>query len=234
MGHEFAGRIITAPSDSNLHPGQKVVVDPRIYCSTCARCNTGATQGCTTLGFKGISGAGGGFSALIAVDARSCYALPDDTDLSLAALIEPLAVAWHAISLCGGKWEEKSVLILGGGPIGIACAIGLRARWCKQVLVSEPTITRASQNKRVATAVFNPVTDNIGDKCREATGGEGVDVVFDCAGVQKGFVAGMDALRYRGFYVNLAIWGAPVCSRNSWLLCWLIIRRCRYLSWTSF
>ncbi|KAH7381406.1 chaperonin 10-like protein [Phaeosphaeria sp. MPI-PUGE-AT-0046c] len=211
MGHEFAGRVVSAPSGSNLTPGQAVMVDPRIYCSQCSRCTAGSTQGCTTLGFRGLNGGGGGFSEFVAVDAKLCYPLPDDVDLSLAALIEPLAVAWHAVTICDiSDWANKSSLILGGGPIGIACAIVLRARGCKQVFISEPTSTRAEQNKQVADAVFNPINDNIGEKCRELTNGEGVDVAFDCAGVQKGFDAGMDALRYKGLYMNVASWGTPM------------------------
>jgi (R,R)-butanediol dehydrogenase/meso-butanediol dehydrogenase/diacetyl reductase len=187
------------------------MVDPRIYCSKCSRCRVGSTHGCSTLGFKGLSGTGGGFSEAVAIDAKLCYPLPDDVDLSLAALIEPLAVAWHAISSCEmSDWSTKSALILGGGPIGIACALGLRARGCTQIFISEPTTTRAAQNKQVADAVFNPIKDNVGDKCRELTNGEGIDVAFDCAGVQKGFDAGMDALKFHGLYMNVAAWGTPV------------------------
>lgn len=187
------------------------MVDPRIYCNSCSRCSKGSTHGCTTLGFKGLN-SGGGFSEFVAVDAKLCYPLPDKVDLSLAALIEPLAVAWHAVALCDiSEWENKSALILGGGPIGIACAIVLRARGCKQIFISEPTSTRAEQNRTVSDAVFNPIIDNVGDKCRELTSSEGVDVAFDCAGVQKGFDAGMDALRHRGLYMNVAAWGTPVC-----------------------
>jgi threonine dehydrogenase-like Zn-dependent dehydrogenase len=210
MGHEFAGRIVSAPAESNLKPRQAVMVDPRIYCTKCSRCNVGNTHGCSTLGFKGLSGTGGGFSEFVTVDAKLCYPLPDNVDLSLAALIEPLAVAWHAITACEvSDWSNKAALILGGGPIGIACALGLRARRCKQIFISEPTVTRAIQNQQIADAVFNPTEDSIGDKCRELTSGEGVDVVFDCAGAQKGFDAGMDALRYQGLYMNVASWFTP-------------------------
>jgi threonine dehydrogenase-like Zn-dependent dehydrogenase len=210
MGHEFAGRIVSAPPGTSLNKGQAVMVDPRIYCKQCAQCSDGNTHGCTTLGFKGLH-SGGGFSEFVAVDAKLCYPLPGEVDLSLAALIEPLAVAWHAVAFCDiSDWANKSSLIIGGGPIGIACAIVLRARGCKQILISEPTSTRAEQNKQVSDAVFNPIHDNIGEKCREMTNGEGVDVAFDCAGIQKGFDAGMDALKYRGLYMNVAAWGTPV------------------------
>lgn len=187
------------------------MVDPRIICKNCSRCASGYTQGCNVLGFKGYSGTGGGFSETIAVDASACYGLPDTTDLTLAALIEPLAVAWHGVSFCDVKdWSDKTALVIGGGPIGFACVVVLRARGCKTIFLSEPTATRAAQNKDMTDVVFNPIKDNVGEKCRGLTNGVGVDVALDCAGVQNGFTSAMDALKYRGLYMNLAVWGTPV------------------------
>jgi (R,R)-butanediol dehydrogenase/meso-butanediol dehydrogenase/diacetyl reductase len=164
------------------------------------------TNACHSWGFKGLSGSGGGFSEAVAVDARLCYPLPDTVDLSLAALIEPLAVAWHAVEIFDiTDWANKSVLILGGGPVGIAHIYSLRARGCKQIYVSEPTATRIAQNKRIADEVFNPLSDDVAGRCRGLTRGEGVDVVFDCAGIQKAMDAGMDALRVRGTYMQVAL-----------------------------
>jgi (R,R)-butanediol dehydrogenase/meso-butanediol dehydrogenase/diacetyl reductase len=142
------------------------------------------------------------------------HPLPEDVDLSLAALIEPLAVAWHAVKTSAlTSWADKSALVVGGGPVGIACILVLRAFGCKLVVVSEPAVVRAKQNKGIADAVLNPLEDDVGARCRELTAGEGVDVVFDCAGNQKGFEAGMDALRYRGTYMNVAVWfGSPVSA----------------------
>ena len=157
MGHEFCGRIISAPEGSNLSAGQAVMVDPRIYCGSCSRCKTTHTNGCHSWGFKGLSGSGGGFSEVVAIDSKMCYPLPDSVDLSLAALIEPLAVAWHAVEISGvSDWATKSVLILGGGPVGIAHIYVLRALGCRQLYVSEPTSTRAAQNKQIADHVFDP------------------------------------------------------------------------------
>lgn len=216
MGHEFCGRIVSAPEGSNLSPGQAVIVDPRIYCSKCSRCQTSSTNGCRSWGFKGLSGSGGGYSEAVAIDAKLCYPLPDSVDLKLAALIEPLAVAWHAVSISGiSDWASQTVLILGGGPVGIAHIYVLRAKGCKQIYVSEPTSTRAAQNKKVADKVFNPINENIGDRCREITSGEGVSVVFDCAGIQRAMDAGMDALRFRGTYVNVAGWETQVSYPRS-------------------
>jgi (R,R)-butanediol dehydrogenase/meso-butanediol dehydrogenase/diacetyl reductase len=142
-----------------------------------------------------------------------CHALPDNADLSLATLIEPLAVAWHAVAESGiANWPDRSALIIGGGPVGIAHIFVLRALGCKSIFISEPTAVRASQNRDIADAVFDPTTEAVGERCRVLTCGEGVHAVFDCAGIQTGFDMGMDALRFKGTYVNVASWlTSPVC-----------------------
>jgi threonine dehydrogenase-like Zn-dependent dehydrogenase len=211
MGHEFCGRIVSAPAGSGLQTGQAVMVDPRIYCGNCSRCNASTTHGCRTWGFKGFSGSGGGFSEAVAVNANLCYPLPDSVDLKLAALIEPLAVAWHAVSICGiDTWADMSVLILGGGPVGIAHIYVLRAMGCKKIFMSEPTALRAEQNRELADEVFNPMKEDVAERCKELTEREGVDAVFDCAGIQRAMDAGMNALKFRGLYMNVAAWETPV------------------------
>ncbi|KAF2494396.1 threonine dehydrogenase [Lophium mytilinum] len=210
MGHEFCGRVVSAPPNSTLKPGQAVMVDPRLYCSSCTRCSSQATNTCYSWGFHGLSGNGGGFSESITVDASMCYALPDSS-LDLAALIEPLAVAWHAVRGSGkDDFSSESVLILGGGPVGIAVLLVLRAKGAKQVFVSEPTVKRAKQNAKLADAVFDPIKEKVAEKCLEKTGGEGVGYVFDCAGIQAGMNEGMAALRHQGVYVNVAGWEKPI------------------------
>ncbi|QRD07416.1 hypothetical protein JI435_131920, partial [Parastagonospora nodorum SN15] len=76
--------------------------------------------------------------------------------------------------------------------------------------VSEPSSARAVQNDQIADAVFNPIKENVGERCCELTGGEGADVAFDCAGAQKGMDAALDALRYRGLYMNVAGWSTTM------------------------
>lgn len=238
MGHEFVGRILSAPSSfPELKEGTPVVVDPRLYCRECSQCRSGFTHGCVSLGFKGLSGGGGGFAEQVCVDARQCYALPvsysrDHRDLEKACLIEPLAVGWHAVKTTDvGDWGDKTVLVVGGGPVGVAVMVVLRAFGCKNTIVSEPTKVRAGQNRTVADVVLNPLEEDVGKRCRKLTAGEGVDVVFDCAGNQKGFEAGMDAVKYRGIYMNVAAWfGTPVSAHDPEHspINALILRRCRY------
>ena len=196
-----------------LRLGQPVMVDPRLYCQACHRCEEGQTNVCSQWGFKGLSGQGGGFSEMITVDEDMCYPLPESVPLSQAALIEPLVVARHALKSSGFKYfEDATVLVLGGGPVGLAVILNLRSRGCRRIFVSEPTIKRQKQTAEFADEIFNPFEAKIGDKCRELTNGKGVSLVFDCAGILPGLHDGMDALRAGGTYVNVAGWEKPVSS----------------------
>ena len=126
----------------------------------------------------------------------------------------------------GRERKGKTVLILGAGPIGIAIIYALLAAAGAggtdkesrlQIIVSEPTAARRAMANRFAdegVLVVDPITTaDVAGKCRDLTGGIGVDVVFDCAGVQRAADVGFDALRARGTYVNVAVWEGPVCDQ---------------------
>lgn len=186
------------------------MVDPRLCCGSCFNCKSLNTNGCAKWGFLGLSGCGGGLSETVAVDASMCHVLPESVPLELAALIEPLSVAHHA-TVCAGveDWSTMSVLCVGGGPVGVAIIIILRARRVGQVLVSEPTAKRQQYAAEIADAVINPAKESVGEWCRSLTNGKRTDVAFDCASVQAGLDAGMDALGFGGIYVNVAGWENP-------------------------
>ncbi|KAL4798742.1 chaperonin 10-like protein [Aspergillus venezuelensis] len=237
LGHEFSGRISHIPSsisfsNPTLKKGQAVVIDPRYYCSSCSPCSQSATNSCDKLGFMGISGKWGGLSEIVAVDLDHLYILPEtlcngeELDLAAAALIEPLAVAWHGVKLFisiapyqinnpGTNTEDDMastpVLVIGAGPVGVATVFVLRARGAKTIFVSETSRARRDMlsDTGIVTNVFNPLTDDIPKHIKDATG-DGVAAVFDCAGAQGGFDAGCASLRFRGVYVNLALPKTPI------------------------
>ncbi|KAL4986451.1 chaperonin 10-like protein [Aspergillus falconensis] len=207
MGHEFTGRITHVPeSISHLKKGQAVVVDPRYYCSSCTPCSQTATNICEKIGFVGLSGGGGGLSELVAVRPEA-----------------PLAVAWHALSLFlsvssyqtarkdEADLSKISVLVIGAGPVGVAMCYVLRARGAKTIYVSEMSKARREtlRDMGIATETFDPAEVNMPKTVKMLTG-DGVAVVFDCAGAQAGFDAGCQCLRFRGVYINLAVPKGPM------------------------
>lgn len=128
---------------------------------------------------------------------------------SNTALVEPLAVAWHAVDISPFK-PGDSVLILGGGPIGLAVLQTLKARGAENVIVSEVAPRRKEFAKQFgADHIFDPTKDDLVSKVREVTDGLGANVAFDAAGVQAGLNSAILAIRARGTLVNIAVWEKP-------------------------
>lgn len=218
LGHEFCGRLSKVPTGAKgaggeeLKEGMPVMVDPRLHCRACFSCHEGATNVCSKWGFLGLHSADrGGFAEKVAVQARMCYPLPESVDLKDAALIEPLAVGRRALTVSGvTDWSKLTVLVVGGGPVGLAVLFNLRAAGMRKVFLSEPTARRQDQCRQLADQVFNPMQMKVPDECRKLTDEQGVDVVFDCAGITPGMHDGMAALKPKGVYVNVAGWEGPL------------------------
>ncbi|EMC96855.1 hypothetical protein BAUCODRAFT_90175 [Baudoinia panamericana UAMH 10762] len=208
FGHEFSG-VIEEVGDgvsSKFKKGDRVCVQPIIYDGDCGACQDGLINCCYQNGFVGLSGWGGGLSEHIVVPEYAVFHIPDNVGLDVAALVEPLAVAWHAVNASPFK-PTDSVLVLGGGPIGLSVIQALRARNCKQIIVSEVSSMRKQYAKDFgAHVVLDPTKDDIVARCRELADGQGVHVTFDAAGVQSGLDQAILALRARGTHVNIAIW----------------------------
>lgn len=137
MGHEFSGVVEEVGEGvTNVKPGDNVCVQPTIYDADCRNCDIGLTNCCDQFGFIGLSGWGGGMSEVTTAPAEYVKKLPDNVPLDIGALVEPLAVGWHAVDTSPFKADD-SVLILGGGPIGLAVVFALIGKGCKNIMVAE-------------------------------------------------------------------------------------------------
>lgn len=102
---------------------------------------------------------------------------------SVTALVEPLAVAWHAVKVSPYA-ENDHVLVLGGGPIGLAVIQTLKAKGATNIIVSEVAQKRKEFAKHFgATHIVDPSKDNVAERVRELSDGQGVHLVFDAAGM---------------------------------------------------
>jgi len=129
----------------------------------------------------------------------------------IVALVEPLAVGWHAVKISPYK-PGNSALVLGGGPIGLAVIQALKARGDGLVIVSEVSSKRKEFAKHFgADVIVDPTKEDVVDRCRELCDGQGVHCVFDCAGIQTALDSAVEAVRARGTIVNIALWEKP-CS----------------------
>lgn len=140
------------------------------------------------------------------VPEASCHLLPPEVSYELGALVEPLSVGWHAVEISPYQ-PLDTVLVLGGGPIGLAVIQALKARNASKIIVSEISEARKEFAKKFgAHHIVDPVKENVIERVHEINNGAGADVAFDCAGVQIGLDTAMKAIRVRGTVVNIAIW----------------------------
>jgi len=209
MGHEFSGTI-TALGDgiTDLTVGENVVVEPYFVCGECAPCRAGNYNLCTTMGFIGLAGGGGGLGEKIVVDHRWVHPI-GDIPLDQAALIEPLAVGHHAFVRSGARAGDTA-FIGGGGPIGLLLAAVLTAEGIT-VILSEPGSARREMalSTGVAHHVIDPTVEDAVAKVHELTGGVGADVAFECTSVNAVLDQLFDAVRPAGVIVNVSIWSKP-------------------------
>ncbi|CAG7959821.1 unnamed protein product [Penicillium nalgiovense] len=207
MGHEFSGVVVEVGNDvEHLSAGQRVVVRPTIFDKTCSSCIKGIQHCCDNIGFIGLSGYGGGLAEYIVAPAEHFYPIPDNVSLQSAALVEPLAVAWHAVNISPFK-PGDNVLLVGGGPIGIGIVQILKVQGARQIIVVEPTENRRRLSKDFgATHLLDPQDVDVPETVLRLTDNIGADVLFDTAGVEAALNGAIPACRAHGTIVNVAVW----------------------------
>ncbi len=181
VGHEFSGTIADVGAEVALEPGEHVVVHPNIWCQTCWYCRSGHTNLCDRFVHIG-SMRDGGAADLCLVPERMVYRVPSEMALELAALAEPLACVLNGTKQAAVHPGE-SVLILGGGPIGLLYLMLFKAAGASPLIVSEPAPHRAKWARDLgADEVINPRATDVRGAIRELTEGRGADVAVDSVG----------------------------------------------------
>lgn len=199
LGHEFSGTVTEIGAGvTEVTRGDRVAVRPTYSCGRCPACQTGAPNICAQLAFHGGSGPGGGLSQFTVVDESMVHRLPDSVSLAAGALVEPMAVAQHAVNRAAPDADD-TVVIVGAGAIGIGLWFALTARGVTSIVVSEPSPQRRAGIAALgATRVIDPRTADLAQVVHEASSGRGAAVVFDAAGVSAAFTAALSVLAPRG------------------------------------
>ncbi len=203
IGHEMSGVVSAIGAGvEGLTPGQHIVVRPLDHCGECPACDAGHEHICHNLKFIGID-SDGAFQQKWNVPSHTVHVLPQDLDLSHAALIEPLAVAVHDVDR-GKVQPGEDVLVIGGGPIGMLVAMVARNAGAN-VTISEINENRLAFAEKIGFATMNPKETDVAKAVHEATGGKGADVVFEVSGSQPGVDLMTAAAASRGRIVMVAI-----------------------------
>lgn len=157
----------------------------------------------------------------VVVPELAVFALPDQIDLDIGALVEPLAVAWHAVDASRiSELKEPKAVVFGGGPIGLSVIQVLLARGAKLVIdVEVAKLRQEFATNFGAHHVIDPTKEDVAKKALELCGGvNGPDIVFDCAGVPASIKAACETVRPRGTVVNVAIWEKEIPFNPNWLV----------------
>jgi NADPH:quinone reductase-like Zn-dependent oxidoreductase len=198
-GMDVAGEVVEVGAEVDRpRVGERVVVNPALHCGTCALCTTGSDAFCPDVKVVGGNHPGG-YAELAVVPASHVYPIPDGVSYEEAATIPTIwSTAWHALvpvaRLQVGEWVLVHAAASGVSTAGIQLARKMGAR----VIATAGSERKLEFARKLgADVVVNNRTDDFVAAAREATGGRGVDVVFDHVGPAL-FQQSLFALRIRG------------------------------------
>jgi L-iditol 2-dehydrogenase len=212
LGHEIAGEVVAVGSTvSDVRKGQRVAVYPVMPCNACYFCQRGIRNRClrrVTLGYD----ENGALAEYLLVPERivgagHVFPLSNDLPWELAAMAEPVACTLNSLETCQIH-AGSSLLILGGGPMGLKHLILGQALGAATTIVVEPREERQTVARRLgATAVLPPNGAALRDAVFDLTQGRGVDAAVITIGDPEPSAAALPLVRRQG-WVNLFA-GAP-------------------------
>jgi 2-desacetyl-2-hydroxyethyl bacteriochlorophyllide A dehydrogenase len=181
MGHEATGEVVDAGGNEGLRAGDRVIMDPELFCGVCFHCRVGQTHLCPSGQLLGRD-ANGGFAEYVAVPASHVFPLPDSIDGRVAPLIQVLTTCMHAQRLVN-VFPGESVVVMGLGVTGQLHVQLAKARGAYPVI----GITRSASKRELAESLGADLTIPGGpgaiEKVREATQGRGADLIVETTGV---------------------------------------------------
>lgn len=182
QGHEFSCEVVSLGDGvTGLTPGQKVTVEPQVVCGQCYPCRHGKYNLCEDLKVMGFQTTGAA-SEYFAEDASKITPLPDSMTFDQGAMIEPLAVAVHAVRRAGNPGGKK-IAVIGAGPIGNLVAQVSKAMGAEAVMITDISGYRLQKAKDCGIDfTYNTGSADFGDALMEAFGPDKADVIFDCCG----------------------------------------------------
>ena len=202
LGHESGGVVIETGSQvKHLKPGDKVALEPGKTCGHCEFCKTGQYNLCPDVIFFATPPVDGVFQEYVAHEADLCFKLPENVNSMEGALIEPLAVGFHA-AITGGAKLGQTAVITGSGCIGLVSMMALKALGLTRIFVSDVVNKRLDKAKSLgATEVINVAEKDLVKTVKELNGGTGVDLVIETSGSETAAAGGIGVLKKGGTLV---------------------------------
>lgn len=207
LGHEFCGQVVAlGPGVEPSLLGQRVAVEPEYRCGECQYCRIGQYNLCESMGFIGLMG-DGGFAEQALVPAYMLHRLPDSVSFKQAAVLEPAAVACHALNqsdLIAGD----SCVVFGLGPIGLLLVLLARLRGVERIYAVDLDPGRRRLALEFgASAALDGADPQLPERLRQLSDG-GCDTAFEAAGSQQTLSHALHCLRKGGAVVLVGLMGS--------------------------
>ncbi|GAA2570192.1 alcohol dehydrogenase catalytic domain-containing protein [Streptomyces roseoviolaceus] len=206
-GHEAVGVVAaTGPGVDGFAPGDRVVVEPNLFCGRCPQCRTGRYNICQELKVFGCQ-TPGAMTDLFTIPADRVHGVPAGmTDLE-AALVEPLATPVHAVAKAGDL-TGRAVVVLGAGPIGLLVLAAARHAGAAAIAVTDLLPGKRDRALRLgADAALPADAADLTEQARQALGGP-VDVVFDCVAREQSMAQATDVVTKGGRIIVVGVGAA--------------------------
>lgn len=185
LGHEPGGTVIEVGKNvKHLKAGDRVALEPGKTCGHCEFCREGKYNLCPDVVFFATPPVDGVFQEYVAHEAALCFKLPDNVDTMEGALIEPLAVGFHAANQ-GGAHTGQTAVVFGAGCIGLVSMMALKAEGVSKVYVVDIMQKRLDKALELgATGVINSKDTDVLKEVERLTEGRGADLVIETAGME--------------------------------------------------
>ena len=185
LGHEPGGTVVEVGSKvKHLKVGDRVALEPGKTCGHCEFCREGKYNLCPDVIFFATPPVDGVFQEYVAHEAGLCFKLPDNVSTMEGALIEPLAVGFHAANQ-GGAHAGQTAVVMGAGCIGLVSMMALKAEGVSRVYVVDVMKNRLEKAMELgADGVINGREADAVAKIMELTDGRGCDLVIETAGTE--------------------------------------------------
>lgn len=185
LGHEPGGTVVEVGKNvTHLKVGDRVALEPGKTCGHCEFCRTGRYNLCPDVVFFATPPVDGVFQEYVAHEAGLCFRLPDNVSTMEGALIEPLAVGFHAARQ-GGAQAGQTAVVTGAGCIGLVSMMALKAMGVSKVYSVDVMDKRLDKALELgADGVINGSKEDTVKKVMELTGGMGCDLVIETAGTE--------------------------------------------------
>ena len=209
MGHEFIGRVVEAGEGvTGFAIGDRVSGVGFWYCGECYCCRQGLYNICVNQGFSGLT-SDGCMADYFIIPAYACYRLPDSVSDEAGTMVEPVAVALHAVRL-GNVRVGDAVAIVGDGTIGLCALLAAQAAGASEIYLVAKHRGRGSLAEKLgATAVIYLDEGNPVQRLAQLTGGPGADVALECVGRPDTPQLAANLIRRRGIAVLVGVFDSP-------------------------